>query len=436
MAVFSSYAQQPTKEELQRRTQDLTREIEELKANIEKNGKNKEKTMAFRLQLSRKIDARNQIIQNIKGEVYYIEKDIIRNYREIDTLKKELDTLKAQYAKSIVYAYKNRSNYDFLNFLFSAGTFNDALRRIAYLKNYRNYREQQAGQIKKTNELLAKKVESLTGKRQDKGKALIEQGRQMEELANDKKQQDNALAGLQKTEKELGSAMQKKQKQKQEVARAIKKIVDAQIAAQAMARKVEAARLAKIEKDRVDAENKLKGTQPVNPNNPPIVKIEPVKPAIKEPKEPRTFEESPEAHITSMEFEKNRGNLPWPVDQSTITFRYGRNVIPAKPRDLIENRDGVTLETGIGASVKSIFDGEITSVENISGQVLVIVKHGKYLSAYAGLSNATVSKGDKISLGQVIGKAGTNDDNVGEVELLITNDRGTYLDPLGWLKRR
>lgn len=431
----ASIARQPTKEELQRKTQELNKEIDDIRANLAKTTGDKKETMRYRLLLNRKIEARNQIIQNIKGEVYYIEKDIIRNYREIDTLKKELDTLKAQYAKSVVYAYKNRSNYDFLNFLFSAGTFNDALKRIAYLKNYRQYREQQAGQIKKTNELLQKKVESLTGKRQDKGKALDEQNKQMNVLAEDRKEQDQTLAKLQKTEKELSTAMQKKQKQKQEVARTIKRIVDEEIAKAAKARKLESDRLRKLEQDR---QKKFRDSIAlVKANNPnlPVTK-DPVTPVIKEPKPPRVLEESPEVQLTSAEFEKNRGNLPWPVDQKFVTFHFGVNRIPAKPRDIIENRDGVTMETGVGAAVKSIFDGEVSAVDNIADQVLVVIRHGKYFTAYSGLGAASVSKGQMVTRGQVIGKAGTNDDGQGEIELLIANEKGTYLNPEGWVRKR
>jgi len=418
---------QPTKEDLQRKNQQLSTEIDEIRANLSKTTGDKKETMRYRILLNRKIEARNQLIENIKGEVYYIEKDIIRNYREIDTLKKELDTLKAQYAKSIVYAYKNRSNYDFLNFLFSAGTFNDALKRVAYLKNYRQYREQQAGQIKKTNELLQKKVENLTGKRQDKGKALDEQKKQMSVLAEDKKEQDVTLSKIQSKEKELSAAMQKKQKQKQEIARAIKRIIDEELAKQ---RRIEQDRIKKY-RDSVAVAVKKNNTT----TNPNVVKI--VTPASikKGPRPPSELENTPEGIITSAEFEKNRGSLPWPVDQKIVTYHFGRNIIPAKPRPIIEIREGVTMETGIGAAVKTIFDGEVTKVYNVADQVLVVIKHGKYFTAYSNLSSASVAIGQKVNRGQVIGKAGVNDDGAGEMELLIINEKGTYLNPEGWVRR-
>ncbi len=74
-----------------------------------------------------------------------------------------------------MYAYKNRSNYDFLNFIFSAASFNDALKRIEYLKSYRSYREEQAQNIKNTQLILEQKIASLRASRQEKDKILEKQ---------------------------------------------------------------------------------------------------------------------------------------------------------------------------------------------------------------------------------------------------------------------
>jgi len=57
------------------------------------------------------------------------------------------DVQVAEGANTIVYAYQNRSNYDMINFIFSATSFNDAIRRVSYLKSYRGYREEQVENI-------------------------------------------------------------------------------------------------------------------------------------------------------------------------------------------------------------------------------------------------------------------------------------------------
>lgn len=421
----SSFAQaQPTKEDLQRRNQELSKEIEDIKANLEKTHGDKKATLSLLSKLNRKIEARNQIIENIKGEVYYIEKDIIHTYHEIDTLKKELDTLKAQYAKSIIYAYKNRSSYDFLNFIFSANNFRDALKRITYLKTYRQYREQQAARIKNTNLILKDKVSSLTGKKENKSAALVEQSNQMSILEEDKKEKDKALAEIQEKEKELAQTMKKKEKQRREIAAQINKIIQRELAE---ARKKEQENQKRI-KDSINLANKK--NPPINNN---IIKIPP--PIKKSQRPPSELENTPEGIITSTQFEKNKGSLPWPVDQKYVTLHFGVNSIPAKPRPINVVSDGVTMETQLGAPVKVIFDGEVASVSNIADKILVIVRHGKYFSAYSNLESANVTRGQKVIRGQVIGKAGANDDGAGEMELIITNEKGTNLNPESWIRK-
>ena len=97
-----------------------------------------------------------------------IDDDIYLSNLEIYRLQKQLDTLKAQYARTIVYAYKNRSSYDYVNFIFSANSFNDAIKRIAYLKSYRAYREKQVNTILETQQLIAKRQTATTGKKRTK----------------------------------------------------------------------------------------------------------------------------------------------------------------------------------------------------------------------------------------------------------------------------
>src|SRR6478736_2669348 len=75
--------------------------------------------------INKRIDLQDNVIENITGQLRYIENDISRSQKEVNKLARVLDTLKQEYAKSMVYSYMNRNNYDFLNFIFSASSFND-----------------------------------------------------------------------------------------------------------------------------------------------------------------------------------------------------------------------------------------------------------------------------------------------------------------------
>src|SRR3978361_595345 len=138
---------QESKEELQRKQQDLLKEIRDLNASLKNVRNSKKRSLANYNLVKRKIAAREELIQNINKDLHILDINIYKNTLEINRLRRELDTLKQAYAKSLVFAYKNRSNYDYLNFIFSASTFNDAIKRITYLKSYRQYREQQVANI-------------------------------------------------------------------------------------------------------------------------------------------------------------------------------------------------------------------------------------------------------------------------------------------------
>ncbi len=125
-----------------------------------------------------------------------IDDDLYRSNLEIYRLQRQLDTLKSEYARTIVYSYKNRSSYDYVNFIFSANSFNDAIRRVAYLKSYRAYREKQVTTINETQELIAKRQQQQIGRKQQKNEALKNQTTQRNELAEQKKEKDRLLSKL------------------------------------------------------------------------------------------------------------------------------------------------------------------------------------------------------------------------------------------------
>ena len=130
----------------------------------------------------------NQYVSNINKEIKILNDDIYLSAKEVNKLKQQLDTLKQQYSRSVVYAYKNRSAYDYLNFIFSASTFNDALKRISYLKSYRQYREQQVTNIVQTQKLIEDRRQQLLGKKTQKSSALQNQTQQLKVLEDQKKE--------------------------------------------------------------------------------------------------------------------------------------------------------------------------------------------------------------------------------------------------------
>ena len=133
-----------SREELQKQSQSLQKELDELNRLLDQTKKNKKSSLAQLAVIRNKISKREALINGIAKQVKMLDVAIQTNQQDVKRLNNELDTLKYKYAKSIVFAYQSRSGYEYLNFLFSAGSFNDAVKRITYLKSYRQNREAQA----------------------------------------------------------------------------------------------------------------------------------------------------------------------------------------------------------------------------------------------------------------------------------------------------
>ena len=431
---FGSFAQQ-TKEELSRKKQELLQEIRDLNASLKNIRNKKNVTLANYNLIKRKIIAREELIQNISKDMHILDNTIYINQLEISRLNRQMDTLKREYAKSLVFAYKNRSNYDYLNFIFSASTFNDAIKRITYLKSYRQYREKQVENINKTDQLIKGKIALLNKNRAEKSMALQDQNSQLTDLEVDKKEQNEEVVKLKTQEKDLANEIRKRESDRKQMESAIAAIIRRELAE--ARRKAEAlAKQRKAEEDerkRKLADQKkaaIANNKPFKPDEP-----EPSSTTRKKLDRPASdLEMTDEGRRMSINFETGRGNLPWPAN-GIISIHFGTYTIPGTK--LIGRSDGIYITTDAGASVKSVADGEVSSVYDLGGEQAVTVKHGKYFTTYSHLASVNVNQGQQVNASTTIGKAAVNSDSGdGEVLFMVINDRSIFLNPEQWLRRR
>ncbi len=269
--------------------------------------------------LQKKIRLRQAAINNVNRQIDFIQNDISTSRSEITRLKRDLDTLKVQYQKSVIYAYKNRSNYDFLNFIFSASNFNDALKRVEYLKSYRSYREQQTSNIISTQDLLQQKIGSLERSRKEKDDVLAKQERDKVELVEEKKEQDQVITKLKSREKELSRELTSKQKADNKLRASIKAAID---------REIRIARQKALEEEkRLKAEALAKAEKPsaakTETSPGAATTAEPKKEEVAVAKKSSVFDDTPGGEIISDNFEKNKGKLPWPIEKGNIKIPFG-----------------------------------------------------------------------------------------------------------------
>jgi len=145
------------------------------------------------------------------------------------------------------------------------------------------------------------------------------------------------------------------------------------------------------------------------------------------------FDATPEGALISADFEKNKGRFSWPIDKGNIKIHYGPYKI--ENTSIVGNNPGLTMEGIASGSVKCIFEGEVSRVFDIEGNWSVLVRHGKYFTVYSNLASVSVSKNDKVSTGQMLGRAANNNDGNGEIEFLLMLENKN-LNPEPWLKRK
>ena len=421
-------AAQPTREALEKQRQQLRKEIEQTEKMLNNNkAKTKENLLQWKL-INNKVNLQDRVIDNINKDINVLNNNIFKIQKDINKFDRLLDTLKQEYAKSMVYAYKNRSSYDFMNFIFSSENFNDAIKRISYLKSYRNYREMQGDNITRTQELRKQRVEDLGGNKKQKSEVLQTQSKELKTLEQQQKEKDRILAELKKQGKNLNTQYAAKQKQLRKVenaiAGAIRKALDD-------ARRAAVAKAAEVEKKRITDERTTSKTSGSVPAGSPVTKTVSKPVPVKKANEPSVLLNSGNTALNTS-FERNKGILPWPIDKGTVLMHYGNNAMPSGSTI---NVTSVTIAADIGSSVKSVFDGTVSTVQTVEDMQVVIIQHGKYFSTYSNLSGVGVQRGQEVKTGQVLGRVAANFDGVGAIDFFMSNEKSNF-NPESWLRRR
>lgn len=490
-AVAQKLSDKSAMEEERRRLQAELQQIEEAYNAVKGQSTN---TLHQLAALNKKIEIQERYINNISKEIRLINDDIYYSAIEIKRLKNQMDTLKAHYARTVVYAYKNRSNYDYLNFIFSANSFNDAIKRVAYLKNYRNYREKQMQDIVKTSDLINKRYSQQLASKEKKKVALDNRSIEMDVLGAQRGEKDSVAKLLQSQAGQLQKQIAKKKEQdrqlKNDIAAVVRKeIAEARKIAQAEAQKraEEEARIRREEwtKQREQqTEQALRGAintaptpmasrpeekqpnapataaskppkfDPVSPgtsvtvrsvpttNNPIVVNEKPVVVSKAQPQTSVVENKKPEGGYLNYkaddialnsDFSQNRGKLPPPVE-GIITLGFGRYKIEGMGPDIVGDNPGVTYTTQVGAPVRAVFNGEVVSISKVGNTSFVVIRHGKYFTAYSNLASVNVSKGVAVSRGQTIGTVAVDEETgSGKLDFILMIEERN-VDPRAWLR--
>jgi septal ring factor EnvC (AmiA/AmiB activator) len=428
--TFAQQDQQTLKKEQQK----LEKRISNTKKLLNKVKNNSQASLNEIRLIENQIKTREALVHLFDNQVRSAEIKMVQKKMEVKRLIDRLKQLKQQYRKMFLYAYKHRGNYNKVMFLLSSNDYNEALRRNRYLKKVAAIQQKQVALIKQHQELISKEINQIEDEKQIKELALEEKKQERAAIEKDKTKKEKSYEKFKKEEQALIAQLKEDEKKKIQLKKQIDAAIRADIArekAREAARQAELAKAAKAkpaEQPATQTTASGTGTKPATPKS--TTTPAPAPKVVATPV-------STEGAAIGRSFEANRGRLPWPVDNGSITERFGRNYHPTLS-GVEWNNNGIDITCNRGSRVRSVFEGEVTTVFSVPGAgKVVIIKHGAYRTVYGNLAETYVSVGSKVSTKQVIGSL-LNDGGVSichfEVHQVVGVNPVT-LNPSLWIGR-
>ena len=392
---------------MEKEQQELVRRINQTRQQLEEVRRKRKSGLQQLQLLKNQIQNREKIIRNYSTEIVRQEAQITEVENVVQSLQVDLKQLRERYALLLRQYQRQIMAPSMPLLILSAADVNQALRRTWHLRQYNQFRREQAAAIVDLQQELNQKGEILQAEKERKEELKAKEEENKNALKQESQEQDKVVKALQKDEKKLRQELRN-----QEIARnRLQKNIEDLIR-----KEIEAARQAAAKTEDKGKATQGQGQQPQR--NQALLEL------------------TPEAKALGKAFEENRGRLPWPLQKAMVSETFGFHPHPHLKNISIRN-DGITLKAEAGASVRACFRGEVTAVVNIPGmQKTVIIRHGQYLTVYAHLDQTQVSKGQKVQTGQTIGRLHVRQED-GQSYLQFQLWKGTAkVNPLPWLAGR
>jgi septal ring factor EnvC (AmiA/AmiB activator) len=392
-------AQSKKQQELEARRQEILKEIQQINSLLFTNKKKEKSAISIVEDLNNKVRVRQNLIKITNDQANLLTREINTNQKEISSLRDQLKELKEDYAAMVVKSYKSKSEQSRVMFLLSSDNFQQAYKRLQYIKQYTKYQEQQGEEIKGKTQKLQELNTSLLRQKKDKDKLIEENRIAKKELEADVKEHQELVTSIRKNLSNYAAQIKTKQQEADRIDREIERLI----------------------KEAIAEANKKANTSNTNTTT----------------KSSSGFALTPEAKALATNFEANKGKLSWPVEKGVVKTRYGTQPSPIDPSVTIQS-NGVRIATDENAKVRAVFEGTVNAVIAIkNGNPTVLIQHGNYFTAYKNLSKVYVKKGDKVSTKQFIGEVFTNSSNNESIlsfSIFKADSKDSQTqDPAGWI---
>lgn len=480
-----SASKQPvTVNSLKTEQQRVRKQIEEQQRKLKANERDVKKRLQNLLIINNEIADKRKSIDTIRHDINRLDGNIHTLEVQMVTLNKELEERKQRFIKSMKYMHRNRNLQSRLMFVFSARNLSQMYRRLRFVREYAAYQQNQAEAVKSMKDQVTEAHSELTDTKRQKSDLLVRGERERRSLEGKQEEQQKMVSSLQKQQKTIQGIIEKQKKRDAELNAQIDRLIAQEIArakaraeaearrkaaeaeakrkAEELARKQAAAEAARKENERRIAEAKAREEKAKAEARAAARKNAEEKAAAeraaaeaerarlaaerkaaadakaheKEVAEARKSETevytvSSEDRRLSGNFESNRGRLPMPIAGGyRIVNHFGTNHVTDVKGHVTLDKKGIDIKGQPGAAVRCVFDGEVSAVFSYAGTTVVIVRHGSYLSVYCDLASVNVSRGQKVSTRQTLGRVGAE----GLMQFQLRKG-SAKLNPEGWLAR-
>lgn len=474
-----------TSADVRKKQEEAQKEITLTRQQIKENDVAVKKNLAELGKLEGDIAEGKKNVAQVEAKVTALQNQISKLQTQIVADEKKLEKLRTEYLKVVKKMRGKKKGQSNLAFIFSSGSFNQAMRRMRYLKEVSEWRDKQTTEISKHVESLKVETDRLARTKQMHDKALAESVQAQKSLQTQYVRQDALVAELKKNGEALRSHLVKKQEEvnvlkgrisaliaeeqrKAEAERAARQKAEAERKAKEEARaRALAEAKAKEEADAKAKESKAKQqsaekAKAKNNKNEAIAKTEPKKNndiksdnkssnksgttyAEARSRKPRSNNNnnssagtapSNTAPVSTSGFASMKGSLPRPVSGSfRVTSRFGRNSLPDMP-DVVFDNPGIDAEVASGATAVAVYEGKVSGVYLLPGySTVVIINHDGYYTVYGNIASASVKVGDSVKQGQSLGRLAPDEDDSSHsvIHFEVWKNRDKQ-DPLGWIR--
>ena len=397
MFLVAAPAQAQTKKQLERDKAKIEREIARLSTQLS-NAKKTTKASANQINLIKKrINERNNLINNINKQMGMLDRQITKTEDSLRVVRGQIDSMKSEYAKVVRTLYGLRQNLNSTTLVLDNEAYNYSYLKLKYFNEYSRYRKHQATAIRRREVQFQDISLDLQRQRKEKSSLLSQEKKQKDALAREQNQQQQKLQKSQQDEKSLKQQIAKKEKQKQQLQNQIQQLINAEVSKTASAT--------------TGSSSSSKGS---------------TKTSTTEKSGGKVYSDA-----ASADFVQNKGRLAWPVYYRSVSREYGLYTHSSGG----QNRNyGIDLNCAAGATVSAVFNGTVARVFTApNGSKGVIIRHGSYMTVYAGLGTVSVSQGTKVTTRQSIGTVYSSGEETSEFSFQVWCGHDS-LNPRHWLK--